>query len=70
MNMSKSRGIQAKMPSPKVIFYAFWLVTVKVLNSYAENKNGRLTVNKKYRTIKRTSVLIHMEKPQKMCGAG
>ena len=22
------------MPSPKVIFYAFWLVTVKVLNSY------------------------------------
>ena len=65
MNMSKSRDIQAKMPSPKVIyasnesksvlarnleecrdndknrkacFYrlnAFWLVTVKVLNSYS-----------------------------------
>ena len=34
MNMSKSRDIQAKMPSPKVIFYAFWLVTVKVLISY------------------------------------
>ena len=34
MNMSKSRDIQAKMPSPKVIFYAFWLVTVKGLNSY------------------------------------
>ena len=64
MNMSKSRDIQDKMPSPKVIyasnesksvlarnleecrdndknrkacFYrlnAFWLVTVKVLNSY------------------------------------
>ena len=34
MNMSKSRDIQAKMSSPKVIFYAFWLVTVKVLNSY------------------------------------
>ena len=34
MNMSKSRGIQAKMPSPKVILNAFWLVTVKVLNSY------------------------------------
>ena len=34
MNMSKSRDIRAKMPSPKVIFYAFWLVTVKVLNSY------------------------------------
>ena len=34
MNMSKFRDIQAKMPSPKVIFYAFWLVTVKVLNSY------------------------------------
>ena len=33
MNMSKSRDILAKMPSPKVIFYAFWLVTVKVLNS-------------------------------------
>ena len=34
MNMPKSRDIQAKMPSPKVIFIAFWLVTVKVLNSY------------------------------------
>ena len=34
MNMSKSPDIQAKMPSPNVIFYAFWLVTVKVLNSY------------------------------------
>lgn len=32
------------------------------MNKEAENKNGRLTVNKKYRTIKRTSVLIHMEK--------
>ena len=39
MNMSKSRDIQAKMPSPKVIFYAFWLVTVKVLNSYKKNYN-------------------------------
>ncbi len=38
MNMSKSRDIQAKMPSPKVIFYAFWLVTVKVLNSYKTPK--------------------------------
>ncbi len=36
MNMSKSRDILAKMPSPKVIFYAFWLVTVKVLNSFDE----------------------------------
>ena len=34
MNMPKSRDIQAKMPSPQVIFNAFWLVTVKVLNSY------------------------------------
>ena len=34
MNMPKSRDIQAKMPSPKVILNAFWLVTVKVLNSY------------------------------------
>ena len=25
------------MPSPKVIFYAFWLVTVKALNSYNKN---------------------------------
>ena len=42
MNMSKSRDIQAKMPSPKVIFYAFWLVTVKVLNSYEKyRKNGK-----------------------------
>ena len=32
MNMPKSRDIQAKMPSPKVM--AFWHVTVKVLNSY------------------------------------
>ena len=38
MNMSKSRDIQVKMPSPKVIFYAFWLVTVKVLNSYIWGK--------------------------------
>jgi len=34
MSMPKSRDIQAKMPSPKVILNAFWLVTVKVLNSY------------------------------------
>ena len=71
MNMPKSRDIQAKMPSSKVlyasnesksvlarnleecrdndknsqsVFYrlnAFWLVTVKVLNSYvSEIKNG------------------------------
>ena len=38
MNMPKSRDIQAKMPSPQVIFNAFWLVTVKVLNSYDEFK--------------------------------
>ena len=38
MNMSKSRDIQAKMPSPKVILNAFWPVTVKVLNSYDEFK--------------------------------
>ena len=38
MNMSKSRDVQAKMPSPKVIFYAFWFVTVKVLNSYEKIK--------------------------------
>ena len=34
--MPKSRDIQAKMPSPKVILNAFLLVTVKVLNSYEE----------------------------------
>ena len=34
MYMSKSRDIQVKMPSPKVIWNAFWIVTVKVLNSY------------------------------------
>ena len=38
MNMPKSRDIQAKMPSPKVILNAFWLVTVKVLNSYIVEK--------------------------------
>ncbi len=37
MNMPKSRDMQAKMPSPKVILNAFWLVTVKLLNSYEEN---------------------------------
>ena len=50
MNMSKSRDIQAKMPSPKVIyaracFYrlnAFWLVTVKVLNSYKQKTDERM----------------------------
>ena len=30
----KSRDIQVKMPSPKVIRNAFWLVTVRVLKSY------------------------------------
>ena len=39
MNMPKSRDIQAKMPSPKVIINAFWLVTVKVLNSYIVERN-------------------------------
>ena len=34
MYMPKSRDLQVKMPSPMVIFHAFWLVTVKVLNSY------------------------------------
>ena len=34
MYMPKSRDLQVKMPSPKVIFHAFCLVTVKVLNSY------------------------------------
>ena len=40
MNMPKSRDIQAKMPSPKVILNAFLLVTVKVLNSYYFIKKG------------------------------
>ena len=40
MNMPKSRDMQAKMPSPKVIFNAFWLVTVKVLNSYQKSKKA------------------------------
>ena len=35
MNMPKSRDIQDKMPSPKVM--AFCLVTVKKLNSYEDN---------------------------------
>ena len=37
MNMPKSRDIQAKMPSPKVIFNALGLVTVKGLNSYVKS---------------------------------
>ena len=47
MNMPKSRDIQAKMPSPKVILNAFWLVTVKVLNSYDEFKKIRYKKIKK-----------------------
>ena len=38
MYMPKSRDLQIKMPSPKVIFHAFWLVTVKVLNSYNQKQ--------------------------------
>ena len=34
MNMPKSRDIQAKMTSPKVIFNAIFPVPVKILNSY------------------------------------
>ena len=41
MNMPKSRDIQTKMPSPKVILNAFWLVTVKVLNSYIVEKKRK-----------------------------
>ena len=41
MNMPKSRDIQAKMPSPKVILNAFWPVTVKALNSYSKRKIKR-----------------------------
>ena len=52
MNMSKSRDIQAKMLSPKVIFYAFWLVTVKGLNSYdILNKDIRLKPPAGYRSV-------------------
>ena len=39
MKMPKSRDIRAKMPSPKVILNAFWLVTVKVLNSYKNTRD-------------------------------
>ena len=38
MFLSKSRDIQDKMLSPKVIWNAFWRVTVKVLNSYSMRK--------------------------------
>ena len=41
MFMPKSRDIQAKMPSPKVILNAFLLVTVKVLNSYLQLMKNR-----------------------------
>ena len=41
INMPKSRDIQAKMPSPKVILNAFLLVTVKVLNSYLQLMKNR-----------------------------
>ena len=39
--MPKSRDIQEKMPSPKVILNAFLLVTVKVLNSYLQLMKNR-----------------------------
>ena len=38
--LPKSRDIQGKMPSPKVIRNAFWLVTVRVLNSYVWSNNN------------------------------
>ena len=41
IHQPKSRDIQAKMPSPKVILNAFLLVTVKVLNSYLQLMKNR-----------------------------
>ena len=38
--LPKSRDIQGKMPSPKVIWNAFWLVTVRVQNSYEKLLSG------------------------------
>ena len=38
---AKSRDIQAKMPSPKVILNAFLLVTMRVLNSYLQLMKNR-----------------------------
>ena len=38
MNMPKSRGLHAKIPSPKAIFIGFLLVTVKVLNSCVQKQ--------------------------------
>ena len=54
MNMPKSRDIQAKMSSPKVILSTFWLVTVKVLNSYEKsNKMHTDGVNRKMQEDKK-----------------
>ena len=45
MNMPKSRGLHAKIPSPKAIFIGFLLVTVKVLNSYENSQKKRRKEN-------------------------
>ena len=49
--LPKSRDIQVKMPSPKVIRNAYCIVTVRVLNSYdatlTSNWSGA-RINRKY----------------------
>ena len=62
MNMPKSPDMQAKMPSPKVIFNAFWLVTVKVLNSYENDKktDKRSTKNGEKYVLFSVLSLIHI----------
>ena len=51
MFLPKSRDIQVKMPSPKVIRNAYCIVTVRVLNSYdatlTSNRSGA-RINRKY----------------------
>ena len=61
MNMPKSRDIQAKMPSPKVILNAFWPVTVKVLNSY-DRRNNSMQLNKKKRFTVRDGMTRYSKK--------
>ena len=46
MNMPKSRGIHAKIPSPKAILLNFGFVSVKVLNRYEIYNIGGIDENR------------------------
>ena len=61
INMPKSRDIQAKMPSPKVILIAFLLVTVKVLNSYFYATIQQVVSHEVFCNLKYKSCVHHVQ---------